>query len=303
MSDAVTRPTLNPSMVPEQGRRIVHKTRGQGHGPIVRLMSPGDLGEVVKPFVFLDLIDADMRLLQNSIQIHPHSGIATVTVFHTGDVRFDDPKDGQGHLDYGSVEWMRASGGVWHGKEIGAGHSPRVKGFQLWVALPPELENAAPESQYIEAKDMVQTGPAHVIVGDYDGVRSPVRAPDGFNYLLVTLKPGETWTYTPPMGHTIAWLAVGQGELVASAPVWAGEMAIFEEGGGEITLTGDGASDAIFVLGSAAPHAHPLHLGRYSVHTNADALIQGESRIAALYRDLVAAGDRQTQSGTTPVFR
>jgi hypothetical protein len=40
-------------------RRIVRRTRGQGHGPITRLMSPSDLGETLKPFVFLDLVDAD----------------------------------------------------------------------------------------------------------------------------------------------------------------------------------------------------------------------------------------------------
>jgi hypothetical protein len=38
-------------------RQIVHSTRGQRHGAITRLMSPGDLGQVLKPFVFLDLFD------------------------------------------------------------------------------------------------------------------------------------------------------------------------------------------------------------------------------------------------------
>jgi hypothetical protein len=47
-------------------RRIAHRTRGQGHGPIVRLMSPSDLGEELKPFVFLDLFEADMRALAGS---------------------------------------------------------------------------------------------------------------------------------------------------------------------------------------------------------------------------------------------
>ena len=35
-------------------RRIVHKTTGSKHGPINRLISPSDLGQVLKPFVFLD---------------------------------------------------------------------------------------------------------------------------------------------------------------------------------------------------------------------------------------------------------
>ncbi|WP_263468963.1 pirin family protein [Stenotrophomonas riyadhensis] len=62
-------------------RRIVHRTRGRSHGPITRLVSPSDLGERLKPFVFLDLIDArDLSRSQApALGLHPHSGIATLT--------------------------------------------------------------------------------------------------------------------------------------------------------------------------------------------------------------------------------
>lgn len=302
MTDTLVQsPTPQPA--PELGRRIVHRTRGRRHGQITRLMSPSDLGEVVKPFVFLDIFEGDMRQMQSQMALHPHSGIATVTVFTQGDVRFEDPDAGEGTIAYGGVEWMRAGGGVWHGKELSAGASARMQGFQLWVALPAALENGPAESQYIEAKDMRTAGPAHVVVGAYDGVRSPVRAPDGMNYLLVTLKPGERWTYTPPVDHSVAWVAVAQGALAADGAVTAGEMAVFEDGEGAIVFTGEGREDTIFVLGSAVPHPHPLHLGYYSVHTSADALVQGEARIAELGRRLAEAGDRQTASGSVPVFR
>src|SRR5947209_6959081 len=95
-------------------RRTAHRTRGRGHGPIVRLMSPSDLGEALKPFVFLDLFAADAGKMRDAMQLHPHSGIATITVFTKGDVRYFDPVAGEGVLTYGGVEWMRASGGVWH---------------------------------------------------------------------------------------------------------------------------------------------------------------------------------------------
>src|SRR5947209_19321141 len=87
-------------------RRIGHRTRGRRHGPIVRLMSPSDLGEVVKPFVFLDLFEADMGQMRDAMALHPHSGIATVTVFTKGDVRFDDQSAGEGTITYGGVEWL-----------------------------------------------------------------------------------------------------------------------------------------------------------------------------------------------------
>jgi hypothetical protein len=59
----------------------------------------------------------------------------------------------------------------------------------------------------------------------------------------------------------------------------------------------------VFVIGSAVPHPHPLHLGNYSVHTSAQALKDGERRIAELHRKLQQEGDRCTDSGTIPVFR
>jgi len=282
-------------------RRIVHRTRGSGHGPITRLMSPSDLGQIVKPFVFLDLFE--VRGGQIDMPVHPHSGIGTITVFTHGDVRFDDPDSGQGTITYGGVEWSRAGGGMWHGKELAPGASPAFQGFQLWVALPPELENGPSESQYLEASEMNRVGPAYMIVGAYDGVESPVHAPEGINYLLVTLEPGETWIYQPPRGHSVAWLAIAQGAVEAGERIPAGEMVVFESGEAPLKLTAVGATEAVFVLGSAVPHPHDLHLGYYSVHTSAEALARGEARIAELGAKLTKAGDRRTSSGATPVFR
>jgi redox-sensitive bicupin YhaK (pirin superfamily) len=234
--------------------------------------------------------------------IHPHSGIATVTVLTNGSMRFDDPDSGSGTLSYGGVEWMRASGGVWHGKELSAPEG-RVRGFQLWLALPPELENAQPHSRYIEAQEMPKAGPAHVIVGSHAGVQSPVPAFPGVNYLLVTLPAGASWTYEPPAGQTVGWIAVASGALDAGAVIPAGELAVFEHSDAQLALVNAGEGDAVFVLGSAVPHPHALHLGNYSVHTSAAALAAGEQRIAELYRAMQAAGDRRTGSGTVPVYR
>lgn len=286
-------------------RRIMRRTRGHGHGPITRLMSPSDLGQIVKPFVFLDIFEANRATIQAmaNMPIHPHSGVATVTVLTEGRLRYDDPAIGSGTIGYGGVEWMRAGGGVWHGKEMSADDVPRIQGFQLWLSLPAELENSEPVSRYIEAEDMVQAGPAHVIVGKHEGVQSPVPAPEGINYLLVTLRAGERWTYQPPAGHTVGWLALAKGRLDAGTPVDAGEMVVFEPGEAPIAFAASGKEDAVFVLGSAVPHPYPLHLGSYSVHTSAQALEAGERRIAELGRRLKNAGDRRTASGTIPVFR
>ena len=50
--------------------RIARRTRGQSHGPITRLMSPSDFGRLLKPFVFLDLIDNQGKPFSVSGSIH-----------------------------------------------------------------------------------------------------------------------------------------------------------------------------------------------------------------------------------------
>src|SRR5207253_856786 len=98
---------------------------------------------------------------------HPHSGIATVTVMLEGAVRYAETTGQQGVLPALGVEWMRAGNGVWH---TGAPEQGRVKAFQLWVALPPELENAANASRYVMPKDVPVEGPVRVILGGQDGL-------------------------------------------------------------------------------------------------------------------------------------
>jgi hypothetical protein len=55
-TDAVfTRPTHAEPL----SRQTALRTCGHSHGRITRLVSPGDIGERINPFVFLDHFDAD----------------------------------------------------------------------------------------------------------------------------------------------------------------------------------------------------------------------------------------------------
>src|SRR5436190_16258445 len=84
----------------QTARDIVYRTRGQTHGPITRLMSPSDLGEILRPFVFLDLAGFDGRYapIPMGFGWHPHSGIATVTVMLEGAVRYAETTGQEGVL-------------------------------------------------------------------------------------------------------------------------------------------------------------------------------------------------------------
>jgi redox-sensitive bicupin YhaK (pirin superfamily) len=287
---------------PATARAVVHRTRGRTHGPITRLVSPSDLGELIKPFVFLDLFELPAGRAP-LFGWHPHSGIATLTVVHEGATSYEETTGQKGVLSAGGVEWMRAGRGVWHtGSSVG---EVSTKGFQLWIALPEHLEQAPPQSRYLSAEEVPAAGGSRVILGAHGGVSSIVPAPAGINYLDVQLQAGERWSYRPPAGHDVAWLAVSQGlvrtgELSSAGEISSaglsstgelvstGEMVIFEESGADLTVHAESA--ARFVLGSAVKHPHALVTGRYSVHTSSAALRAGEREIRRIGSELATAG-------------
>ncbi|HEX8614108.1 MAG TPA: pirin family protein [Telluria sp.] len=264
-------------------RQLAVRSAGRSRGGINRLVSPGDIGQLIKPFVFLDLFQLGAN--GSNMGMHPHSGIATVTVVLDGAMAYTETTGSEGVLPTGGVEWMSAGGGVWH--DGGAVPGQPVTGFQLWLALPEEDENGPAQSQYLSPQQVQSHGPVRVIIGNYGNASSLIRPRAPINYLHVRLADGERWTYTPPAGHDVAWVAVASGALQTAGTVVQREVAVFDEGEGAIDFVAQGATE--FVLGSAPKHPHDLVTGSYSVHTNAQALAKGEKEIDRIGAQLRAA--------------
>jgi redox-sensitive bicupin YhaK (pirin superfamily) len=266
-------------------RPVTHRTRGRAHGPITRLVSPSDLGEVLKPFVFLDRFEVEPSNAP-MFGMHPHSGIATLTLLLEGELEYEDTIGGKGVLPAGGLEWMRASGGAWHsGRMTG---SVRGRGLQMWVALPPRFENAEAHAQYVAPNEVPRAGPARVLLGRYGGVFSPISAPGSATYLYVELKKGQRWTFMPTPGHTVAWAYAFDGIVQASGERLEKTLAVFADCDAPIEFVA--TTDTGFAVASAVKHPYPLVLGAYSVHTSAAALEQGEARIARIGEQLYAEG-------------
>lgn len=270
--------------VAPKARAIFHRTRGSAHGPVTRLVSPGDLGELLKPFVFLDLFDHDGAPFNGSL--HPHSGIATLTYIIEGAVSYIDPDNTRGTLPAGGVEWMQAGRGMWHGG--GLDKAGRTRGFQLWIALPPDLELGPTRSICQAPEDVREDGPARVLLGSYGSASSIIEQPSPINYLAVRLKAGERWRYQPPAGHTVLWAAIASGVVTVPDELRQGDLAVFEPSGASVEFIA--LTEVEFVLGSAAPHEHDLVLGYYSVHTSPSTLRDGEAHINAIKTRLVREG-------------
>jgi redox-sensitive bicupin YhaK (pirin superfamily) len=247
-------------------------------------MSPSDFGEILKPFVFLDLFDHEGAPFNGAL--HPHSGIATLTYVAEGSVGYIDPDNVRGTLPAGGVEWMQAGRGMWHGG--GLDKAGRTRGFQLWIALPPKLELGPTISIYQAPEAVPEDGPVRVLLGSYGSASSTIASPSPINYLAVRLKAGERWRYEPPTGHTVLWAAIASGILFAPDELRHGDLAAFEPSSEAVEF--EALTDTEFVLGSASPHGHDLVLGYYSVHTSPQALRDGEAHIASIKKRLIQEG-------------
>jgi len=198
-----------------QQRSVTVKSIGSSHGPITRLVSPGDIGLSIKPFIFLDLFKMPSGPRSfNGFGWHPHSGIATVTLLLEGSSWYEETTS-KGQLDAGGIEFFKAASGAWHtGGPVGNG---AITGYQLWISLPAEQELEAPESFYVQSKDVQSEGPARIIMGAYGKATSRVPSPPGINYLDVLLSKNESWTYNVPPSTTLPSYPCGRAEFCATA--------------------------------------------------------------------------------------
>jgi redox-sensitive bicupin YhaK (pirin superfamily) len=277
-------------------RRIEERARGLAHGPITRLISPAGLGERLKPFIFLDFFSAYIEP-GFGFPMHPHSGIATLTWQPGCDVKYEDTTGQRGVLKAGGLEWMNAGGGAWHqGTLLGQG---RATGFQLWVPMPPGVEDGPSAGQYVAPEDVVTArvpgGEIKILLGSLPSntnaplMCSPIESHQDMNYLVLTLEPGAHWAYAVPPDHEIAWAFVFEGQARVQREWSSRELLTFEQRAGDIGFS-SGDEEVRVLLGSARRHAHPLVLGPSSVHTSRSSLLRGMHQIEAVGRELVRSG-------------
>lgn len=266
-------------------RWIERRVLAEQHGPIARLISPDGLGERLKPFIFLDHFNGSIEP-GFGFGMHPHSGIATLTWQPGTDVRYRDTTGKNGVLRAGGLEWMNAGGGAWHEATLlGSGH---VTGFQLWVPMPPGVEDGPSLGQYVPPEDVPKIafsgGTVTVLLGAMETpsgvIASPIESHQEINYIVVSLEPGTTWRYEPPVTHNVAWAFAFEGAPVVQGQETGRELVVMAENG-VIELSAENGAARVLV-GTARSYGHDLIVGTSSVHSNSTSLARALLRIAAL---------------------
>lgn len=140
------------------GLIIEERSRDIGDFLVGRLL-PFRKKRMVGPFVFIDHMTPTVLGPETYMDVgqHPHIGLATLTYLLEGKITHKDSMGSDHVILPGSVNWMVAGEGCTHTerspqeardkKEIFTMH-----GYQIWVALPKELEDIIPEFHHIKAE-------------------------------------------------------------------------------------------------------------------------------------------------------
>ena len=111
---------------------------------------------MVGPFIFIDHMGPSEIGNGKYLDVdqHPHIGLSTLTYMLEGEIMHRDSIGTVQRISPGSVNWMSAGKGVTHTErtpeDLRDGSMRKVHGYQIWVALPKELEEMAPEFHHID---------------------------------------------------------------------------------------------------------------------------------------------------------
>lgn len=176
----------------------------------VRRVLPAAARRAVGPFVFFDHFGPVTLPAEADSDVgpHPHIGLATVTYLFDGRMVHRDSLGTVQQIAPGAVNWMTAGRGIVHSERTPAdlrGQARTVHGLQLWVALPPALEQCEPSFQHVAADaipELMHAGVrVRVLVGSAFGATSPVRAASPTLYLDLDLPAGACFSLPPLAGQ------------------------------------------------------------------------------------------------------
>ncbi|TPJ14946.1 pirin family protein [Mesorhizobium sp. B2-7-3] len=210
----------------------------------VRRALPTAKRRLVGPFIFFDRMGpAIMRAGQAlDVRPHPHIGLSTVTYLFDGKIRHRDSLGTEMVIQPGDVNLMTAGRGIVHSERTPQelrGAPMSISGLQTWLALPDGKEEVAPVFENTAALRLPEIDAegvsGRVVIGDFQGLRSPVRADSETLYADLRLAPGAS-VKIPADAEERAIYTL-EGEVSISGDVFPAERLLVFRPGDEIVIS------------------------------------------------------------------
>ncbi|RVA30746.1 pirin family protein [Mesorhizobium sp. M7A.F.Ca.CA.004.11.2.1] len=199
---------------------------------------------LVGPFIFFDRMGPAILRAGQALDVrpHPHIGLSTVTYLFDGKIRHRDSLGTEMVIQPGDVNLMTAGRGIVHSErtpEELRGAPMSVSGLQTWLALPDDKEEVAPVFENTGALRLPEIDAEGVngrlIIGDFQGLRSPVRADSETLYADLRLAPGAS-VKIPADAEERAIYTL-EGEVSISGDVFPAERLLVFRPGDEIVVS------------------------------------------------------------------
>jgi len=230
-------PATAASSTPAIERILAGRKRDIGGFSVERLL-PAMTRRSVGPFVFFDQMGPAQLAPGNGIDVrpHPHINLATVTYLFEGEIVHRDSVGSLQPIRPGAINWMTAGRGIVHSERTGPElrkSGSKLHGLQLWVGLPKESEEAAPEFTHYPAASLPELEDegvrVRVLAGSAYGATSPVRTLSPLFYVEAMIPAGKELPV--PTEHEERAVYVVEGVLgCRSERVEASQMAVFAAG-------------------------------------------------------------------------
>ena len=224
----------------------------------VRRALPSARRRLVGPFIFFDRMGPALLRAGEAIDVrpHPHIGLSTVTYLFDGRIRHRDSLGTEMVIEPGDVNLMTAGRGIVHSErspEEMRGAPMSLSGLQTWLALPDADEEIAPVFENTARgalPDFDWDGASgRVVIGAFQGARSPVTTRSDTLYVDILLKPGARIDIPAETEERALYLLEGDVEIAGD--VFAANQLLVLRAGDAITV-GSQTGAHFMLFGGAA---------------------------------------------------
>jgi len=228
-------------------------------GFAVRRALPTRQRRLVGPFIFFDRMGPAILKAGEALDVkpHPHIGLSTVTYLFDGEIKHRDSLGTELVIRPGDINLMTAGRGIVHSErtpENLRGHPLSMSGLQTWLALPDQMEEIAPTFAHTgkEAMPLIDTKgvSGRVVIGNFEGLSSPVSAFTDTLYVDLTLEPGVKFPFSAD--HEERAIYILSGSLEVAGDVFAADQLLVFRPGDDITLQGGATGCHIMIFGGEA---------------------------------------------------
>lgn len=282
----------------QQPNLIEGRVHDLGDGFQVRRLLPVLLARHVGPFVFFDLMGpVDFAPGKGmDVRPHPHIGLATVTWLFDGAIRHRDSVGSVADIRPGEVNWMTAGRGIAHSERTPPDQrrdGQRLHGVQVWVALPEQDQEVAPEFHHHDADELPRIRPAGaelvLIAGTAYGVQSPVKVFAPMFFVEANLDAGAELAWPPE--HSERGVCVIEGEVTWGDLSVPQHQSAVQAGPSAPPLKASRASRVILFGG--APLDGERHLWWNFVSTSKERIEQAKAEWQAMVYGTVEGDDQE----------